>query len=140
MNKLILSLFIILVLSNLCYASFPVSLDLEGKIIEFNQSPKNYSLQYVLYFVLTAFFGLAMLFSSVSALSDPAREMSYFVLILIGLVGVFLSLCSVYFGKIAWKHDVFSKNAMKVFLILSSSFLFILLLFGIIFSGVFASD
>ena len=128
MKNLILFLVTIIILSNLCYASFPVSLDLENEIIQLNQSPRNYSLQYVLYSVLTAFFGLAMLFYSISGLADYERDMSAVALILIGLVGVFLSLCSIYFGKIAWRYDIFSKKAMKVFFILLSVFLLILLL------------
>jgi hypothetical protein len=139
MRRLILLTITLVILINVCYASFPVMQDVQIEIANVNESfqdPWYISLKNAILFLVSSVFGvmLTLLFFIEGFIAED-REGPIGGLVAALLIGIGLLFSSVFYGRKVWRDKLSQKMILGIISLFIIGFLLMLLTYGGGFSG-----
>jgi len=139
MRRLILLTITLVILINVCYASFPVMQDVQIEIANVNESfqdPWYISLKNAIFFLVSSVFGvmLTLLFFIEGFIAED-REGPIGGLVAALLIGIGLLFSSVFYGRKVWRDKLSQKMILGIISLFIIGFLLMILTYGGGFSG-----
>jgi len=139
MRRLILLTITLVILINVCYASFPVMQDVQIEIANVNESfqdPWYISLKNAIFFLVSSVFGvmLTLLFFIEGFIAED-REGPIGGLVAALLIGIGLLFSSVFYGRKVWRDKLSQKMILGIISLFIISSLLMILTYGGGFSG-----
>lgn len=139
MRRLILLTITLVILINVCYASFPVMQDVQIEIANVNESfqdPWYISLKNAILFLVSSVFGvmLTLLFFIEGFIAED-REGPIGGLVAALLIGIGLLFSSVFYGRKVWRDKLSQKMILGIISLFIISSLLMILTYGGGFSG-----
>ena len=139
MRRLILLTITLIILINVCYASFPVIQDAQIEIANVNESfqdPWYISLKNAIFFLVSSVFGVMLtLIFFIEGFIAEDREGPIGGLVAALLIGIGLLFSSVFYGRKVWRDKLSQKMILGIISLFIIGFLLMVLTYGGGFSG-----
>ena len=139
MRRLILLTITLIILINVCYASFPVIQDAQIEIANVNESfqdPWYISLKNAIFFLVSSVFGVMLtLIFFIEGFIAEDREGPIGGLVAALLIGIGLLFSSVFYGRKVWRDKLSQKMILGIISLFIIGFLLRVLTYGGGFSG-----